>query len=96
MIRDRKFWEKVMAAIEGGATRAEAATRFNVTPAAIQYWVSKFRSERQKKAPEILPVRLEGEERCDIAIEMGGVAVRVPTSVPPEYVASLVRALRAC
>jgi transposase-like protein len=96
MIRDRKFWEQVMAAIEGGATREEAAKRFDVSRAAIQYWVSKFRSERQKKAPEILPVRLKGEEHGDIAIDVDGVAVRVPTSVPPEYVASLVRALRSC
>ena len=85
-----------MAAIEGGATREEAAKRFNVSRAAIQYWVSKFRSEHQKKAPEILPVRLDGEKRGEIAIDIDGVAIRVPTSVPPEYVASLIRALRAC
>jgi len=93
MIRDRKFWEKVMAAVDGGATRAEAATRFGVTVAAIQYWSSKFRRERSK-APELLPVRVEGEDRDQIEISVDGVTVRVPTDVAPEYVAGLVRALR--
>ena len=93
MTRDRKFWEKVVEAVDGGTTRAEAAARFNVTPAALQYWILKFRRERAGKVPEVLPVRVEGERRDPITIELDGVTVRVPTTVPPEYVAGLVRAL---
>ena len=94
MAHREKFWEKVLAAVDGGQTQAEAAARFDVSVSAIQYWRSKRRREPHA---EFLPVRVVptvGGERVEI--EVGGVVVRLPDGVRPEYVADLVRALRSC
>jgi len=96
MRRDRKFWEKVVAIVENGTKQADAAEQFGVTRAAVQYWVSKLRRERDGRPAELLPVTVSGPAIRALELEVGGVVVRVPADAPVEYVADLVRALRAC
>lgn len=47
-----------MSVVDQGATQADAAARFGLTRAAVQYWVAKGRRERESAGPELLPVRL--------------------------------------
>jgi transposase-like protein len=96
MRRGRKFWEKVVAVVEGGATQADAAARFGVTRAAVQYWMSKTRREHEGEGPELLPVRIGDAAAPRVELEVGGVTVRLLDQAAPAYVADLVRALRSC
>jgi transposase-like protein len=96
MRRGRKFWEKVVSVVDGGATQADAAARFGVTRAAVQYWVAKRRREGESSRPELLPVRLGDVAPTRVELEVAGVIVRLLDRVDPEYVAGLVRALRSC
>ena len=96
MRRGRKFWEKVVVAVESGATQAEAARRFGVTGAAVHYWVAKRRRERADSGPELLPVRVGDAGSARVELKIGSVTVRVLDQADPQYVASLVRALRSC
>jgi hypothetical protein len=94
MAHGEKFWEKVLAAVDGGQTQGEAAARFGVSVSAIQYWQSK---RRQEPHAELLPVRvLPPASGVRLEIEVAGVIIRLPDGVRPEYVAELVRALRSC
>jgi len=102
MRHNRRFWQRLVAVAErGGDTHAEVAAKHGVSVTTLRSWIYKLRRSRRgdgAAVPRLLPVRVAGLVAVadGIAIEVGGVVVRLPRGVEPAYVASVVSALRAC
>jgi hypothetical protein len=93
-----------MARFEGsGRSRGEFASEAGVGLAIFQYWLYKFRRERQalavRKVPvtevRLLPVTVRAQPTAAIRLEVrvAGVRLRVPVGADPGYVARLSGAL---
>jgi hypothetical protein len=106
----RRFWSGLVARFEGsGRSRKEFAAEAGVGLAIFQYWLYKFRRERQtvatrkQRVAEVrlvpLTVRARPAVPCRLELRIGGVRLRVPVGADPGYVARLAAALgeaRAC
>ena len=107
MARGAAFWEKVLAAIDGGEAQAEVAERFGVSASAIRYWITQRRRvgggclvrttpAAPSEDPKFLPVQVRQSRAVRVVLEVDGVVVRLIDCGEPAYVAELVRALRSC
>lgn len=101
MRHDRRFWQRLVAVAEGTErTHAEIAARHGVRVTTLRSWIYRLRRERGRgegEAPRLLPVRVAtAPPRETIAMEADGLTLHVPVGCDPEYVASLLRAVRAC
>jgi hypothetical protein len=105
----RRFWSALIARFEGsGRSRKEFAAEAGVGLATFQYWLYKFRRERQtvttRKARvaevRIVPVTVRARfTPVRLELRVAGVRLRVPVGADPGYVARLAAALgeaRAC
>jgi transposase-like protein len=104
MRHGRGFWKRVVAEAEASErTHAQIAARHGVQVAALRSWIYRLRREGERggstNAPaRLLPVRVTAlpAARETIDVESGDVTLRVPVGCDPEYVASLLRAVRTC
>jgi transposase-like protein len=96
--RDRAFWERAVADVEGGASQAETARRYGVSGSALGYWVRRLRQAKGRAAePRLLPVRLaisSTSARCSLVVD--DLRFEFEAGTDPTYVAAVARALRAC
>ena len=98
---DRKFWQQAVATAEaGGASHAEVAARLGVRVTTLRAWIYRLRRERRRAhAPpsvRVLPVEVAPTVAVPaLDVRVGDVELRVPIGATPDYVAALVRALRA-
>ena len=106
----RRFWSGLVARFEGsGRSRKEFAAEAGVGLAIFQYWLYKFRRERQmattrkERVAEVrlVPVTVKARSAVPVRLELrvAGVRLRVPIGADPGYVARLAAALgeaRAC
>lgn len=108
----RQKWERIVHEYEStGASQKAIAERFGVTFYALRYWINKFRSERRAVElssgdrdgggddARMLPVEVVGGAATDwttVTIHLGDLSICSEVGTDPDYVASLVAALRAC
>ena len=106
----RRFWSGLIARFEGsGRSRREFAAEAGVGLAIFQYWLYKFRREREAVATRkaraadvrLVPVTVRTRPTVPLRLELrvAGVRLRVPVGADPGYVARLAAALgetRAC
>jgi transposase-like protein len=99
MRHGRRFWKRVVAEAEASQwTHGEIARRHDVRVATLRSWIYRLRRERPESPARLLPVRVTAlaAARETIEVEADGVTLRVPVGCDPEYVAGLLRAVRAC
>ena len=100
----RRFWSALVARFEGsGRSRREFAAEAGVGLAIFQYWLYKFRRERQPVATRrarvaevrLVPVTVRARPTVPARLELriAGVRLRVPIGADPGYVARLAAAL---
>ncbi len=108
----REKWERIVREYDSGAASQKAiAERFGVSFYALRYWITKFRSERRAievstgegddvgEGARMLPVAVVDGIATDpttVTIHLGDLSVCSEVGTDPEYVASLVAALRSC
>src|SRR5262249_18783613 len=97
--RNRDFWEKIVAALEGGEqTHEQFAERRRVNVGSLRSWL--YRLRRERGGVRVLPVRFEeaitrrSTAPSVVEISFDGVS-RVSVGTDVEYVAELIARLRA-
>jgi transposase-like protein len=93
--RERGFWERLVAEVKGGATQAEIARRYGVSPSQLGRWARRL--EEEKPRAQLLPVRVTGGptlRRYGLLVD--GVRLEFEEGAEPAYVAAVARALRSC
>jgi transposase-like protein len=102
---DREFWERACRELEGGAKIDHVAARLGVRPRTLQWWSWKLRNTRSgrktTRRARFLPVVVSESSAAvpfpskPMVLEVDGVRVHVEVGTDIEYVAALVRAMRA-
>ena len=97
--RERAVWERIVAEVEAGLSQRAAAQRHGVSAAGVGHWVRRLRQEKASQpAPQLLPVRLTSSSPSGArgVLRIDDLQLTFDEGTSPEYVASLVRAIRAC
>src|SRR5262249_15802745 len=98
--RNRDFWEKIVAELEGGElTHEQFAERRRVNVGSLRSWL--YRLRRERGGGRVLAVGFEeaitgrGPAPSVVEISFDGGVARVSVGTDVEYVAELIARLRA-
>lgn len=96
--RTREDWEKAIGELNAGRqTRRSIAEAFGVAGQTVDYWRKKFGA--QSRSPRLIAVSVQPErvssERAGAELVFGEVAIRFTDRMPVQYIADLMRHLRA-
>jgi transposase-like protein len=92
----RAFWEPLVDEVKSGATIADVARRHRVQPRTLSWWKWRLRSIAAPRFLAVVPATPPAPPAPEeLDLRVGDVAIRVGVGTDVEYVAALVRALRA-
>lgn len=92
--KGRAFWVGLAREVGAGATQVDVARRHGVSVSALGYWTRRLRKETPSAT--LLPVRVAGAPRPRVEVIAGDVRIAFDDGTDPDYVAAVVRAIRAC
>jgi transposase-like protein len=93
--REREFWQRLVVAMEGGASQAEVARRYGVSPSQLGRWARRLKEEKPRAL--LLPVRVTGDAAMRrFGLILDGMRLDFEEGTDPAYVAAVARALRPC